>query len=144
MSEHSQAARIAQRMMDADAFSQWLGIAILDIAPARCACQMTVRAEMTNGFGVAHGGIVFSVADSAFAFACNSHGSVTVSIENSITYPLPIHVGDVLTASAVEDAASNRLSYYTVTVTNQNRDTVAIFRGTAYKTQRPHFPEEGT
>jgi acyl-CoA thioesterase len=67
---------------------------------------------MVNGFGVTHGGIAFSLADSAFAFACNTNGKVTVSIENSITYPAAIHVGDVLTAVAREDAASGKLSYY--------------------------------
>ena len=97
---------------------------------------MTVREEMVNGFGVAHGGIVFSLADSAFAFACNTHGKVTVSIENSITYPAPIRPGDVLTAVAREDASSGRLSYYSAEVRNQRNEVVALFRGTAYKTER--------
>jgi acyl-CoA thioesterase len=93
---------------------------------------------MMNGFGVTHGGIAFSLADSAFAFACNSHGKVTVSIENSITYPAPIGVGDVLTATAKEDAASGRLSYYSSEVRNQRNEVVGLFRGTAFKTERNH------
>ncbi len=103
---------------------------------------MTVRPEMVNGFGVAHGGIVFSFADSAFAFACNTHGTVTVAVDNSITYPAAIHPGDVLTAEAQEEAASNRLGYYRVVVTNQAGAVVALFKGTAYRTSRPHFPDE--
>jgi acyl-CoA thioesterase len=136
------AQRLAERVVDAmmarDAFSQWLGIEILEVAPQRSTCRLTVRSEMVNGFGVTHGGVAFSLADSAFAFACNSHGKVTVSIENSITYPAPIAVGDVLTATASEDAASGRLSYYSAEVRNQGNEVVGLFRGTAFKTERNH------
>lgn len=103
---------------------------------------MTVRDEMVNGFGAAHGGIVFSLADSAFAFACNTHGTVTVAVDNTITYPAAIRPGDVLTADACEETHSNRLGYYRVVVTNQDGVVVAIFKGTAYRTARPHFPGE--
>jgi acyl-CoA thioesterase len=95
---------------------------------------------MVNGFGVAHGGIAFSLADSAFAFACNSNGMVTVSIENSVTYPAAVQVGDVLTAAASQEAASNRISYYRAEVRNQRDEVVALFRGTAYRTSRQHEP----
>lgn len=132
------AERVVNGMMAADAFSRWLGIEVLEIAPRRSACRMTVRADMVNGFGVTHGGIAFSLADSAFAFACNTHGRVTVSIENSITYPAPIAVGDVLTAIAKEDAASGRLSYYSAEVRNQRDEVVGLFRGTAFRTDRQH------
>jgi acyl-CoA thioesterase len=103
---------------------------------------MTVRDEMVNGLGVTHGGIAFSLADSAFAFACNTHGKVTVSVDNSITYPAPIRGGDVLTAVAKEDASSGRLSYYRAEVTNQRGEVVALFRGTAFKTSREHLTSE--
>jgi acyl-CoA thioesterase len=138
----SDAQRLAERVVDAmmarDTFSRWLGIVVLQVAPQRSTCRLTVREEMMNGFGVTHGGIAFSLADSAFAFACNSHGKVTVSIENSITYPAPIGVGDVLTATAKEDAASGRLSYYSSEVRNQRNEVVGLFRGTAFKTERNH------
>jgi acyl-CoA thioesterase len=133
---------VVARMLAGDALSAWLGLEVLAIAPARCTCRMTVRPEMVNGFGVSHGGIVFSFADSAFAFACNTHGRVTVAIDNSITYPAAIHPGDILTAVAEEEAASNRLGYYRVVVRNQNDAIVASFRGTAYRTSKPHFPED--
>ena len=132
------AERVVQGMVASDAFSRWLGIEVLEVAPKRSTCRMTVREEMVNGFGVTHGGIAFSLADSAFAFACNTHGRVTVSIENSITYPAPIAVGDVLTAIAKEDAASGRLSYYSAEVRNQRNEVVALFRGTAFRTERDH------
>lgn len=136
--EQRLAERVVKAMVARDAFSQWLGIEVLDIAPHRSTCRLTVRDEMVNGFGVTHGGIAFSLADSAFAFACNTHGTVTVSIENSVTYPAPIHVGDVLTAVAKEDAASSRLGYYSAEVTNQRGEVVALFRGTAFKTTKQH------
>jgi acyl-CoA thioesterase len=136
--EQELAERVVASMMASDAFSQWLGIEVAEVAPRRSTCRMTVREEMVNGLGVTHGGIAFSLADSAFAFACNTHGRVTVSIENSITYPAPIHAGDVLTAVAQEEATSGRLSYYRADVTNQRGEVVALFRGTAFKTQRDH------
>lgn len=132
------AERVVEGMVASDAFSRWLGIEVVDVAPKRSTCRMTVREEMVNGFGVTHGGIVFSLADSAFAFACNTHGRITVSIENSITYPAPIAVGDVLTAIAKEDAASGRLSYYSAEVRNQRDEVVGLFRGTAFRTEREH------
>jgi acyl-CoA thioesterase len=135
------AERVVERMLATDALSRWLGLEVVRVAPARATCRMTVRPEMVNGFGVAHGGIVFSFADSAFAFACNTHGAVTVAVDNTITYPTAIHPGDVLTAEAEEEAASRRLGYYRVTVTNQHGAVVALFKGTAYKTSRPHFPD---
>ncbi len=132
------AEQITRSMLATDALSRWLGLEVTAIAPRRCTCRMTVREEMVNGFGVAHGGIVFSFADSAFAFACNTHGTVTVAVDNTITYPRAIHPGDVLTAVAEEEAASSRLGYYKVEVRNQRDEIVALFRGTAYRTSRPH------
>jgi acyl-CoA thioesterase len=137
--EQRQAERVVRAMVARDAFSRWLGIEVLEVAPRRSTCRLTVREEMVNGFGVTHGGIAFSLADSAFAFACNTHGKVTVSIENSITYPSPVHVGDELTALAREDAASGRLAYYSAEVKNQRGEVVALFRGTAFKTTREHL-----
>jgi acyl-CoA thioesterase len=136
--EQRLAERVVGTMVARDAFSRWLGIEVLEIAPRSSTCRLAVRDEMVNGFGVTHGGIAFSLADSAFAFACNTHGKVTVSIENSITYPAAVHVGDVLTAVAREDAASGRLGYYSAHVTNQRGEVVALFRGTAFKTTRDH------
>jgi acyl-CoA thioesterase len=99
---------------------------------------MTFRAEMVNGFGVSHGGIVYSLADSALAFAANTNGNVTVASENSISYPQPVHVDDTLTAVAEEESFTNRLGFYRVSVRNQDHLLVAIFRGTVYRTKRPH------
>ena len=132
----ARAERLVGAMLRRDGFSAWLGIEVLEIAPGRCRARMQVREEMLNGFGVAHGGIAFSLADSAFAFACNTHGTITVAVENSIGYPAAVRRGDTLTAVAEEESASRRLGYYRVTVRNQDDALVAIFRGTAYRTSR--------
>jgi acyl-CoA thioesterase len=132
------AERVVTGMLARDAFSEWMGIEALEIAPRRSTLRMTVRTEMVNGFGVAHGGIVYSLADSALAFACNTHGQVTVAVENSISYPAPVSVGDVLTAVAEEESSTNRLGFYRIIVKNQKNVVVAIFRGTVYNTKRDH------
>ena len=126
-------------MLERDAFSAWLGVELLDVRPRAASVRMTVRAEMLNGFGVCHGGATFALADSALAFASNTNGQVTVSIENSITYPASVAAGDVLTAVATEESATSRLAFYAVRVTKQDDSVVALFRGTVYRTRHPHF-----
>ncbi len=135
------AERVVADMMAKDAFSQWLGIDVVDIRPNGATVRMTVREEMVNGFGVCHGGIAFSLADSALAFASNTHGRLTVSIENSITYPKAIAPGDTLIAHAEQESATNRLGFFRVTVRNADEEIVALFRGTVYKTHKAHFEE---
>lgn len=132
------ADRVVRGMLDRDAFSEWLGIQVIETAPARSTVRLTVRPEMVNGFGVSHGGIAYSLADSALAFASNTHGKVTVAIENSISYPMAARVGDVLTAVAEEEGATNKLGFYRVVVRNQRQEIVSTFRGTVYKTERQH------
>ncbi|MBK8562553.1 MAG: hotdog fold thioesterase [Saprospiraceae bacterium] len=134
--EKNFAARVVDAMYDNDLFSQWLGIERVEDAPGRSVLRMTVRPEMCNGFGITHGGITFSFADSAFAFASNSHGRKSVSIETSISHTLATHPGDVLTAVAEEDHLSNKLANYRVTVTNQDGRVVALFKGMVYRTGR--------
>lgn len=128
-------------MLANDAFSAWLGLTIDSLSAGRCVMRMTVRLDMVNGFGVAHGGIVFSFADSAMAFACNTGANVTVAVDNQIAYPAAINVNDELTATAEEDSSSGRLGFYRVTVRNQHDAVVALFRGTVYRTRRTHDPD---
>ena len=136
--EQKTAERVVNGMMAKDAFSQWLGIEVLEIAPRKSRLRMTVRAEMINGFGVTHGGIAYSLADSALAFACNAKGTIWMAIENTIGYPRSVTTGDVLTAVASEDSAGNKLGFYRVVVTNQKNEVVSTFRGTVYNTGKPH------
>lgn len=132
------ARTLVENMLARDRFSAWLGLELVSVAPGACTCRMTVREEMVNGFGVTHGGIVFSLADSAFAFACNSSGFVTVSIENGIRYPAAVYAGDVLTAVVREAGSSKRLGYFAAEVTNQDGKVVGLFTGTSFRTDRPH------
>ena len=132
------AERVVSGMMARDAFSQWLGIEVLTTKPDESVVRMTVRPEMVNGFGVAHGGIAYSLADSALAFAANTNGNITVAIDNGITYPAAINVGDVLTASCTKDSTTRRLGFYRVTVTNQKGAVVVTFKGTVYRTDKEH------
>jgi acyl-CoA thioesterase len=136
--EQKLAERVVHGMLAKDEFSRWLGIELVEITPRRSTVRMTVRPEMVNGLGVSHGGIAYSLADSALAFAANTNGNVTVAIENSIGYPQPVHVDDTLTAVAEEESFTNRLGYYRVSVRNQDDLLVAIFRGTVYRTKRSH------
>ena len=138
------AERVVAEMLEHDAFSRWLGLEVTSVAPNAATVRMTVRPEMVNGFGACHGGIAFSLADSALAFASNTHGRVTVSVENSIRYPAPIAPGDVLTATAVQETAGRRLAFFNVTVTRDGGDVVGLFRGTVYRTSREIFPDGTT
>jgi acyl-CoA thioesterase len=138
------AERVVAEMLEHDAFSRWLGLEVTSVAPNAATVRMTVRPEMVNGFGACHGGIAFSLADSALAFASNTHGRVTVSVENSIRYPAPIAPGDVLTATAVQETAGRRLAFFNVTVTRDSGDVVGLFRGTVYRTSREIFPDDTT
>jgi acyl-CoA thioesterase len=135
------AEAVVRKMIATDALSRWLGLEVLEIAPRRSTCRMTVREEMVNGFGTSHGGIVFSLADSAFAFATNATGRLSVAIDCTISYPAAVHPGDVLTATAVEESSSHRLAFCDVTVRNQDAAIVGHFRGTVYRTSRRHFPD---
>lgn len=125
---------VVARMMQEDAFSQWLGIEVLRAEPGACTLRMTVRPEMDNGFRITHGGIAYCVADSALAFASNSHGIHAVSIETSISHVKPVRSGDVLTVEAGESSCSTRIGVYHVRVVNQEGVLVALFKGTVFRT----------
>ncbi len=131
--------RIVARMLERDAFSRWLGVEVLTVAPGRAAIRMTVRAEMLNGFGVAHGGIVYALADSVLAFAANAEGEVALALNNTMYYPEKVVEGDVLTAVGEPVAGSARVGLYDVTVTRADGTTVGVFRGSVYRTRKPHF-----
>ncbi len=142
MDAQSLAERVVARMYDHDPFSIWLGIERLLVAPGRCELRMTVREEMLNGFSIAHGGITYSLADSCLAFAANSHGIQSVSVETSISHTRPVKAGDVLTATSEEMSLSRSIGIYHITVRDQEGRTVALFKGTVYRTGKPWFPDE--
>jgi len=131
-------AGIVSHLMARDAFSRWLGVSVLEADAGRSVLSMTVREDMLNGFGTLHGGVLFAFADSAFAFATNAGGWLSVAVDCSISYPAASRPGDVLRAVAVEQSRTNRLAFCEVTVCNQHDVAVGYFRGTVYRTTRPH------
>ena len=121
-------------MFNNDSFSQWLGIERIQDGAGLSVLRMTVRKEMLNGFAVAHGGITYSLADSALAFAANGHGIQSMSIETSISHTKKVIEGDVLTAKAKEISLTTRIGIYQIDIINQNNEIVAVFKGTVYRT----------
>ena len=127
---------IVNKMFDQDAFSQWLGIQIVDVSEGYCQIKMTVRKEMLNGFQIAHGGIAYSLADSALAFASNSHGRKSLSVETSISHMVSVKAGDMLTAMTKELSRSDKIGVYLITITNNENQKIAYFKGTVYRTSK--------
>ena len=128
--------KIVNKMYDQDAFSQWLGIEIVDVSEGYCQLKMEVRKEMLNGFQITHGGIAYSLADSALAFASNSNGKKSLSVETSISHMVSVKDGDVLTATTKELSRSDKIGIYLITITNKENQEIAIFKGTVYRTSK--------
>jgi acyl-CoA thioesterase len=126
--------QVVDHMMENDLFSQWLGIEVTEVKEGYSKIKMTVRKEMINGFGIVHGGIAFSLGDSAFAFACNNRNVLSVALDTSINFIKPVHVGDILTAEAKELHNGKSTGLYHITITNQKEHVVAMFKGTCYRT----------
>jgi len=114
-------------------------VEIIEIRHHYSKIKMQLRHEMMNGFGIAHGGITFALADSAFAFACNSEGKITVALDVSISFPKSGKEGDTLIAEAKEINNTNKTGLYLIEVRNQHHEMVALFKGTCYKTEKPLF-----
>ena len=128
---------IVNGMIAKDYFSQWLGIEVLEVKEGFCKIQMTVRKDMLNGFGIAHGGITYSVADSALAFASNSHGQKAVSVETSISHIVSLKENDIIIAECIEEHCSNKIGVYTVKIFKSlDLSVVALFKGTVYRTSK--------
>ena len=121
-------------MFDRDAASAALGMRLVEVGPQRAVVSMAVRDDMLNGFAVAHGGIVFAVADTAFAMACNDGTAVTLSAGADISFLRPVRAGQELTASAVVRSDSGRSGLYDVTVSDETGAVVAEFRGRSRRT----------
>jgi acyl-CoA thioesterase len=133
------ANQVVTHMMKNDLFSQWLGIEVLHVKEGYSKIRMTVREEMVNGFGIVHGGIAFSLADSAFAFACNNRNVLSVALDTAINFLKPVHVGDILTAEAKEIHNGKSTGLYHISISNQKDHVVAIFKGTCFRTDKRHI-----
>lgn len=134
MSNTINPASVVAHMMDHDAFSQWMGIEVLEIREGYSRIKMLIRNEMVNGFGIVHGGIPFSLADSAFAFACNNRNNLSVALDVTITFTKAVNVGDVLTAEAKEVHNGRSTGVYLITLMNQKDEQVGLFKGTCFRT----------
>lgn len=128
--------QVVSHMMQHDLFSQWLGIEVIEIKDGYSRITMTVRSEMINGFGIVHGGVAFSLADSAFAFACNNRNVLSVALDTSINFMKPVHVGDVLTAEAKELHNGRSTGLYHISIYNQHEHLVAHFKGNCFRTNK--------
>jgi acyl-CoA thioesterase len=128
---------VLEVMLGRDRFSAWMGLEVDEIGSGFCRLHYRVTETMLNGYGVIHGGVLFSAADSAFAFACNSHGILAVGLDVSISYARPAREGELLKVEAKEEHAGNRIGIYEVRTINAQGELVALFKGTAYRTGKP-------
>ena len=128
-------SKIPFKMLSQDAYSQWLGIEILECEIGRCKVALTVRKEMLNSMNKAHGGITYSLADTAFGFAANTHGKFAVSIETSINHIEAVNEGDYLTAESVIEKVNNKLGFNIIEV-KRGEELVALFKGVVYRTNK--------
>jgi acyl-CoA thioesterase len=134
MEQDKIAREVVDHMMLHDKFSDWMGIRVLEIREGYSRISMEIREEMLNGFGIVHGGIPFSMADSAFAFACNNRNNLSVALDVTISFMKALHVGDLLTAEAKEIHNGRSTGVYLITLTNQKGEQVGLFKGTCFRT----------
>jgi len=141
MTPQQRAERSASLMFERDSASRGLGIHISKVGPGQAVLTMKVTADMLNGHGICHGGFIFTLADSAFAFACNSYNKLTVAQQNQITFVAPGQADDTLTATATEVSRTGRSGTYDVTVTDGQNQTIALMRGLSRTIKGQHFDE---
>ena len=128
--------QIPHKMLSQDAYSQWLGIEILECEIGRCKVALTIRKDMLNSMDKAHGGVSYSLADTAFGFAANTHGKYAVSIETSINHIEALDEGDYLVAESVIEKVNKKLGFNIIEV-KRGDELVALFKGVVYRTQKP-------
>ena len=128
------AQSVVSHMMENDFYSQWMGVEVLEVKEGYSRIKMKIRKEMVNGFGIVHGGIPFSLADSAFAFACNNRNNLSVALDVNIVFTKAVNIGDELVAEAKEFHNGRSTGVYLITVSNQRNEQIAFFKGTCFRT----------
>ncbi len=131
---------VIDHLLKNDRFSTWMGIELEKVSPGECIISMTIREEMLNGFGIAHGGVTFALADTALAIASNSYNILSVALDASISYPNAVNEGDKLTAKACQISLSRKTGVYSISISNQHDQVVAFFKGTVYRTSKNLLP----
>lgn len=140
--ETNLASRVVNKMIEKDSFGRWLNPDILKVEAGYCLMKMKVRSEFLNGVGILHGGVVFGIADTAFAYASNSHNRMAVALDVSISYPNAGYENDELTIEAKEVYLGDKTAIYQVTVSNQKNKLLGLFNGTVYRLHKKYFEEE--
>lgn len=133
--------RLLKAMLDHDKFSEWLGLEVLEVREGYAKLQAVIRPEMMNGVGSVHGGVTFSMADSAFAFSCNMYNNISVALDVHISFTKAGRAGDVFTIESQEVSSSKRTGIYDIKVTNQYNELIALFKGTCFRTGKPLIEE---
>ncbi|HTR30994.1 MAG TPA: hydroxyphenylacetyl-CoA thioesterase PaaI [Puia sp.] len=128
---------VLEIMLKRDRFTAWMGLVVDEVGPGYCKLHYQVTDGMLNGFDMLHGGVLFAASDSAFAFACNSHGTIAVALDVSISFTRPGTAGELMTVEAKEDHLGNRIGIYDIRTTNGAGELVALFKGTAFRTGKP-------
>jgi acyl-CoA thioesterase len=128
---------VLERMLAKDAFSRLLGLQVEAVGEGYCRLHFQVREEMLNGFGILHGGVSYAAADSAFAFACNSHGRLSVALSTTMEYLEAGKLGDTLTVEAREENLKHKIGVYQIRISNQDGVLLGLFKGTSYRTSKP-------
>lgn len=136
MDKNQFAQQVVNHLLEKDLFSKWLGIEVLEIKEGYSKIKIIIRNEMVNGFGIVHGGVTFSLADTAFAFACNNRNNLSVALDTSINFLKPAHVDDVLIAEAKEIHNGKSTGLFQIFITNQNDHLIALFKGTCFRTNK--------
>jgi acyl-CoA thioesterase len=136
MSNIIQPTAVVNHMMQHDAFSQWMGVQVIEVKEGYSKISMTIRKEMINGLGIVHGGITISLADSAFAFACNNRNVFSVALDTAINFLKPVHLNDTLIAEAKELHNGKSTGLYHIHISNQHGHEVAVFKGTCFRTHK--------
>lgn len=126
--------KIVEKLLSNDPFSNWMEIEIINVKEGFCKIRCIIREEMINGFNVAHGGIIYSLADTALAFSAATGGAVALALDNSISYTKKAKLGDTLTASSEAINITRRTGLYNVKITNQSSEVIAVMKGTVYRT----------
>ncbi len=133
--------KLLKAMTDHDKFSEWLGLEVLEVREGYAKLQAVIRPEMMNGVGSVHGGVTFSMADSAFAFSCNMYNNISVALDVHISFTKAGREGDVFTIESQEISSTKRTGIYDIKVTNQHNELIALFKGTCFRTGKPLIEE---
>ena len=127
---------LAQYMLNQDFFSQWMGIKLIEVREKYCLIEMPIKQEMINGLKTVHGGVTFAFADSALAFSSNNTNEASVALNCTINFTKAVKLGDTLFAESILISDTRKTGIYDISITNQNKELVASFRGTVYKIER--------